>query len=287
MKRIRLLFTLIITLIVLVSFTAINIGCELLGLVPETESSDTRNNDTVGPGLEKKDEEYLESITESFLDSDISFNLDEQTYLSYFPGDTEKLINLPKELWSSYKEVITEAIEAYPLGFVPLHLSKIYIIGNKMDTGGEHDSTAIAIDKVIFLTIDEKNSETLYLPVFHHIFNHVMQETYKELFDSYYDEWILNNPQGFEYYGYEPKIDNEDRPEMYKNGFISSYSMFDYSEDFAEISGYAFSKNPVFLDCVMNYPGIRQKFELMADFYGKIDPLITLEYFDEMYGQKL
>ncbi len=237
--------------------------------------------------LEKKNKEYLENLTESFFDNDISFHIDEQTYLSYFPEDTRKIIYLPEELQRRVKEVITEAVEAYPLGFVPEHLTKTYIIGNEIKIGNVDGSIAIATDKSIFLTIGEKNDETLYLPAFHHIFSHVLQNRYKELFDSYYEGWILNNPEGFEYYGYEPEIAYEDRPEMYEDGFITSLSMDNYGCDFAEIAAYAFSKDPIFLNSVMNYPRIRQKFELMVDFYNKIDPRITLEYFERISGQKL
>lgn len=237
--------------------------------------------------LEKKHKEYLENLTEFFFDNDVSFYIDEQTYLSYFPEDTKKLIYLPEGLQSSVKRVIIEATEAYPLGFVPQHLTKLYIIGNEIKIENVNDVVATATDETIFLTIGEKNNKTLYLPVFHHSFNHLMQNTYKELFDSYYEDWIFNNPEGFEYYGYEPHGNYEDKSEMYKDGFITSLSMFNYSEDFAEIAGYAFSKDPIFLNSVMNYSRMRQKFELMVDFYNKIDPSITLEYFERISGQKL
>lgn len=237
--------------------------------------------------LEKKHKGYLENLTEFFFDNDVSFYIDEQTYLSYFPEDTKKLIYLPEELQVSVKKVVIEATEAYPLGFVPEHLKKLYIIGNEIKIENVNDAIAIATDETIFLTISEKNDETLYLPVFHHIFNHLLQNKYKELFDSYYEDWMSNNPEGFEYYGYEPYCNDEDKSEMYKDGFFTSLSMFNYGCDFAEIASYAFSKDPIFLNSVMNYSRMRWKFELMVDFYNKIDPSITLEYFERISGQKL
>lgn len=287
MKKIKLLYTVIVLLFVLACLSGINAGCELLGFTSETVPSSAQDNNTDAPSPVKQNEEYLESLTESFLDSDISFNIDEKTYLSYFPEDTKKLIYLPEELQSRVKEVITEAIEAYPLRFVPQHVAKIYIIGNEITTGGVDDSIAIATDDTIFLTIGEKNDYTLYSPVFHHIFSHVLQNRYKGLFNSYYEDWILNNPEGFEYYGYEPHIDYEDKLEIYKDGFITSLSLDNYGCDFAEIAGFAFSKDPIFLNSVMNYPRIRQKFELMVDFYNDIDPSITLDYFERLYEQDL
>lgn len=299
-KRIKLLCAVTVISILSIGLLVINTACELLGFSSGTESSVTqdKNIETEAAqesaalefsisNTEKKDKEYLENLTESFLDHDVVFDMDKQTYLSYFPEDTKTLIYLQEELQINVKRVIIEAIEAYPLGFVPLHLSKIYIIGNEITAGGVNDSIAIATDKTIFLTIGEKNDETLYLPAFHHIFSHVLQNTYKELFNSYYEDWILNNPEGFEYYGYEPYISDEDKSEMHKDGFITSLSMDNYSCDFAEIAGYAFSHDPLFLNSVIEYPRIKQKFELMVDFYTKIDPLITLEYFEEIYGQKL
>ena len=131
MKRIKLLFTLIVTLFVLAGAISINIGCELLGLVPETESSNVQDKNI--------DNADLENLTESFLDNDVLFHIDEQTYLSYFPEDTKKLIYLPEELQSSIKKVITEAVKVYPLGFVPQHLTKLYIIGNEIKTSSPGD----------------------------------------------------------------------------------------------------------------------------------------------------
>ena len=37
----------------------------------------------------------------------------------------------------------------------------------------------------------------------------------------------------------------------------------------------------------MDYPGMKQKFELMVAFYNKINPDITLEYFEGISGQEL
>lgn len=240
--------------------------------------------------LEKKYKEFLENLTESFFENDVLFYIDKQSYLSYFPEDTKELIFLPEELQSSVKKVIKGAIEIYPLGFIPQHLEKLFIIGNKIKIEDEN-STALAIDKTIFLANSGNNDEIVYLIEFNHEMNHVLQNTYKELFDSYYEDWQSNNPEGFEYYGYERYIDeyfsNEEWLKMYKDGFISSFSMVSYSEDLAEISSRAFANDPIFWKSINNYPGIRQKFELMVDFYNKIDPSITLEYFEKISGQEL
>ncbi len=232
--------------------------------------------------LGKKHGEYLENLTESFFENGILFDIDRQTYLSYFPEDTKKLIYLPEELRTSVKKVVIEAVEAYPLGFVPQHLKKLYIIGNEIKIENVNDVIATATDETIFLTIGERNDETLHLPVFHHALNHLLQNKYKELFDSYHEDWISNNPEEFEYADYEPYDYDGDKLEMYSSGFFTSLSMVNCSEDFAEIAGYAFSKDPVFLSSLMSYARIKQKFELMVDCYNKINSGITLEYFEKI-----
>ncbi|MHB8280721.1 MAG: putative zinc-binding metallopeptidase [Candidatus Humimicrobiaceae bacterium] len=240
--------------------------------------------------LEKKYKDFLENLTESFFENNVLFYIDKQSYLSYFPEDTKELIFLPEKLQSSVKKIIKEALEIYPLGFVPQHLKKLFIIGNEIKIENEN-ATALAIDKTVFLTNGGNNNEIVYLIGFHHEFNHVLQDTYKELFDSYYEDWQSNNPEGFEYYGYERYKDEyynkEEWLKMYKDGFISSYSMVSYNEDLAEIASRAFANDPIFWKSIKNYPRIRQKFELMVDFYNKIDPSITLEYFEKISGQKL
>lgn len=182
--------------------------------------------------LEKKYKDFLENLTELFFENDVLFYIDKQSYLNYFPEDTKELIFLPEKLQSSVKKIVKEALEIYPLGFVPQHLMKLFIIGNEIKIENEN-ATALAIDKTIFLTDDGNNNEITYLIGFHHEFNHVLQYKYKELFDSYYVGWQSNNPEGFEYYGYEPYKDeyfnNEEWLKMYKDGFISSFSMVSYS----------------------------------------------------------
>ena len=240
--------------------------------------------------LEKKYKEFLENLTESFFENDVLFYIDKQLYLSYFPEDTKELIFLTEELQSSIKKIIKKAVEIYPLGFVPQHLEKLFIIGNEIKIEDEN-ATALTIDKTIFLTNSGNKNEIVYLIEFNHEMNHVLQNTYKELFDSYYENWRSNIPEGFEYYGYEKYKDeyysNEEWLKMYEDGFISSFSMVSYSEDFAEIASRAFTNNSIFWESINNYPGIRQKFELMVDFYNKIDPSITLEYFEKISGQEL
>lgn len=237
--------------------------------------------------LEEKYKKFLENLNESFFENGILFYIDKELYLSYFHDDTKKLIYLPEEQRSRVKKIIKDAVEAYPFGFVPQHLTKLFIIGNEIKFKNVDNVTAIAIGETIFLTDSEINNEIIYLIRFHHEFNHVLQYTYKELFDSYYEAWQSNNPEGFEYYGYEKYKDEyyneEEWLKMYEDGFISSYSMVNYSEDFAEIASRSFTKDPVFWKSVRNYPRIRQKFELLVDFYNKIDPNITLEYFEKMY----
>ena len=218
------------------------------------------------------------------------FYIDKQLYLSYFPEDTKELIFLTEELQSSIKKIIKKAVEIYPLGFVPQHLEKLFIIGNEIKIEDEN-ATALTIDKTIFLTNSGNKNEIVYLIEFNHEMNHVLQNTYKELFDSYYKDWQFNNPEGFEYYGYERYIDEyyskEEWSKMYKDGFISSFSMVSYSEDLAEIASRAFTNDPIFWKSINNYLKIRQKFELMVDFYNKIDPGITLDYFVKISGQEL
>jgi hypothetical protein len=250
----------------------------------EEELSELLTDDS---DLEKKYREFTENLTDSFFDNNILFNIDKQTYLSYFPEDTKELVFLPEEVQGKVKNVIVEAMEAYPTGFVPQNLQTLYILGNQIMIENVNDATALVIDNTIFITNGKKDNEILYLPVFHHVFNHLLQNKYKELFDSYYEEWISNNPEGFKYYGYESYYRDEDKVEIYKDSFISTYSVVNYSEDFAEIATNAFSKDSIFFDSIMDHPGIKNKFELMVDFCNKINPNITLEYFERISGQKL
>ena len=62
---------------------------------------------------------------------------------------------------------------------------------------------------------------------------------------------------------------------------------FNYKEDFADMAQGIFSNDPQAWKLIKNYPKIRQKFNLLVDFYNKIDPSFNLEYFEKLSGQDL
>lgn len=94
------------------------------------------------------------------------------------------------------------------------------------------------------------------------------------------DEWNKINPIGSEY----SKVDffnfNEELPR--ENGFLINYSMSERENDFNIIAQHLFEGEPKFLDSEFwpiaeEYPKIKQKVDIVIDFYQKIDPVFTEE----------
>ena len=238
---------------------------------------------------------YISDLKESFFKNDILFYIDEQSYLSYFPEDTTGPKFVPDKLHERYKKAVEEAIKLYPYGLVPLNIGKVYILEGSLENG---EWVGVFVGD-IFIGVEENYDSFLIESIFHHEFCHALQDysffDYNNLFNSYKAEWASINPAGFEYLGYEwfkndkTIYDDKSWIKLLQDGFIRPYSKVNYEEDFADIAEAAFSNenDKQFLKMLKDYPKLRQKFELMVDFYNKIDPAFNMEYFEKLSGQKL
>jgi len=65
----------------------------------------------------------------------------------------------------------------------------------------------------------------------------------------------------------------------YEKGFMNSYGQTNFENDFNEYAAMVFAYPEKFKQIMNQYPRVRCKFLVFLDFYQKIDPIFTEEYF--------
>lgn len=228
---------------------------------------------------------YILKADEIFLDSCILFEIDNEEIFESFTFNY-----LPEERIEKAKRIARRALSKYPPGFVPNHLSKVYVFGALADRGV--GVAGVSMGNIILWSIDPyffKNEARLYggqFP-FHHELAHSLFASYNEFFSE--EAWLEILPDGFEYcpgsghlWNIEgcDKYDKWSNEKRWENGFLAPYAISSLHEDFAVtaeslFSGYSW-------DIIDEYPQLREKVNLVLDFYHSIDPIFTEEYFREI-----
>lgn len=187
------------------------------------------------------------------------------------------------------KEVMSKAIAKYPLAALSKHLKAVYFLRSMKfyDVGyGGTNSTDI-----LYLT---NNGSSLgytnhYIEqTFHHEYSSIL---YRK-FPRYLDEagWKNANFPGFDYNDPENGVgairNNQSSQDLdtalCAKGFLTQYSMSGMENDLNTFAQNLFSPSKGFWELVDTYPRINKKAKLLIEFYYKIDPLFTEDYFRKL-----
>ena len=126
----------------------------------------------------------------------------------------------------------------------------------------------------------------LYLEqTFHHEYSSILYRNYPSFIDE--EAWKEVNITGFDYNDPENGVgairNNESSQDLdtalCKKGFLTQYSLSGIENDINTFAQNIFSPSAGFWKIVDQYPRIKNKVKLLIDFYKKIDPLFTNEYF--------
>ena len=205
-----------------------------------------------------------------------------------------------------YLDIILDCLKKYPASFITKsNLKRIYLMRELKFCGKyfcgtfDRDRIYIAIAMPGQLLDNETIEQT-----FHHEFSHLLFLKYIKNFSVI--NWRKNLPQNFSYEEdyvdeiyesserlyyivyrgflnncgypwYNFKLEFDDH--FLKMGFLFGYATYSLHEDFASIAENLFRPRPEFWDFVSRYEKIREKTQLVIDFYHSIDPIFTEEYF--------
>jgi hypothetical protein len=119
--------------------------------------------------------------------------------------------------------------------------------------------------------------------VFHHEFSSILMRSSLTSFND--KEWKKSNPSGFLYGkgGVNAILNGEASltldPSLFEQGFLNKYAQSALEEDINVFAQNLFTGGTSFWLIVDDHPRIRQKAELLIDFYHHLDPVFTEDYF--------
>lgn len=221
----------------------------------------------------------------------IKWIVDEDTFPPEWVADKERINPSAESLTDAEQiersvRIIKKAMDKYPEGFFreKKYLYTVYVVG-KLEKFLQPCGGTVSIPyKKIFVGYSNYTDDLEQ--TFHHEYAHIL---FWLNYDNFFPEkeWDKINPSGFKYEyeksaswgGYEDDINR-------KNGFLKNYSKTQREDDFAIFTHYLFKKETEFFSLGGNfwqiaeeYPKIRQKVDIVIEFYHNLDSIFTEEYF--------
>lgn len=207
-------------------------------------------------------------------------------YVSIPPSDNE---------FDSISGKLQNAFSKYPEDFLAEHIDYVVIYKRLFYLDyfeDERSELAGTIGKrTVFVTL--RDGLWYVENVFHHEFNHLLAEEYYALFDK--EKWKSFNPSDFDYQGRyaswayvemhgtsQPWFDTT----CLHQGFLSEYSKTRLIEDLARYAEALFMSSREFWDAYDRFENVKGKAKLAIDFYNKLHPIFTEEYFRELTIQQ-
>ena len=188
-----------------------------------------------------------------------------------------------KHIIVRYPQILEEALAKYPVHVINNYLNAIYFAGiieiRGLYAGGTFDSTR----RIVYLVEDGSGPVHRSIANFHHEFSSLLLSRHGRLINP----WLEQHPEGFRYRNqmYEDSKDVYADTSVfgtkadYEKGFMNPYGQTNFENDFNEYAAMVFAYPEEFKQIMDQYPRVRGKFLVFLDFYQKIDPIFTEEYF--------
>ncbi len=179
-------------------------------------------------------------------------------------------------------ELIKKALAKYPSKMLMQNLKKIVVLKSIAFYGLEFGGTNSS--DVVYVTNDgiaNGYTDDYVEQVVHHEFSSILLRNFPELFND--AAWRKINGKAYGTGGVDA-LRNGVSSEVYdenlmKMGFLDEYSTSDLEEDFNTFAQNIFHSDEEFWSYCDKYPDINSKLNLIVEFYGKLSPEFTKEYF--------
>ena len=188
------------------------------------------------------------------------------------------------------KSIIARAFNKYSVSSLKKNLQIIYFLKSMkfydVGYGGTNSTDAL------YLTNNgaAMGYNDLYMEqTFHHEYSSILYRNYPSFIDE--EAWKEANITGFDYNDPENGVgairNNESSQDLdtalCKKGFLTQYSLSGIENDINTFAQNIISPSAGFWKIVDQYPRIKRKVKLLIDFYNRIDPLFTVEYFKKLH----
>lgn len=180
--------------------------------------------------------------------------------------------------------ILEKGLGKYPPKLIKRNLKNIYVLNSIFFSGIDYGGTYYR--KRVYISnngIENGYTDSYLERSFHHEFSSVLLKRHIKYFDK--EGWVNANADDFSYGegGKEALLTNETdkwlNPILYQDGFLNIYSLAAYEEDFNCFAEYIFTNDPGFWAAWESSEAIRKKTEILIQFYNRLNPIFTLEYF--------
>jgi hypothetical protein len=184
---------------------------------------------------------------------------------------------------SRYPQILEEAFAKYPVHVINKYLSAVHFAGILKDGNLYGSGTFDSTRRIVYLVDHGTKSGQEAMRTFHHEFSSLLLARH----GLFLNPWLEQHPEGLRYRS--QMYDNDEdvyagtslvgTEADYEKGFVNSYGQTNFENDFNEYAAMVFAYPEKFKQIMNQYPRVRCKFLVFLDFYQKIDPIFTEEYF--------
>ena len=182
--------------------------------------------------------------------------------------------------------IIAKALKKYPKSLLSLTLRAVYFVKSmkfyNVGFGGTYSNDAV------YVTNDgEVNGYTdAYIEqTFHHEYSSILFRGYARFLDTI--AWKQQNDPGFDYNDPEAGVgaikNNKSSQgldsDLAAKGMLTQYAMSSLENDINTLAQNLFRPEKNFWSIVDKYPRVEKKVKLLIEFYGKLSPMFTEQYF--------
>ena len=232
-------------------------------------------------------ENFDEQKNQEKIDIPIEVKVTEKT----FPEDwkSEEINSHGEDLASDEVsrslKIIKKALKKYPEEVLKQNLVKIYVLKRIEFFGVGYGGTNS--NDIVYVTnngISEGYTDEYLEKTFHHEFSSILLRNYPDLFPE--KKWKAINTADYkdESGGVEAIRSNaagtDFSDELMKQGFLYQYAMTDLENDLNSFAENIFCQKEDYKSFVLKYLKIKQKQDLIIEFYQKINENFSKEFFE-------
>lgn len=219
----------------------------------------------------------------------VSFTTDEEMYPESWRGGNIKAeaVALNEAEYDRSKNIVSKALEKYPVEVLSKHIKKIYVLDDIRFYGLRYGGTN-SIDAVYISNrgLEKGYTDHFVEQLFHAEFSSILLRNL-----SYYlnkTNWISCNDESFVYGGsgmeaIRTNKDSEGFDEaLHEYGLLNQYACSNFENDVNSFAKNIFSPKTGFWKAVKKYPRLQCKMDLLILFYSQIDASFTEAYFKKL-----
>jgi len=181
--------------------------------------------------------------------------------------------------------VLSAALEKYPIHVIKRHLAELYIFG-KLEFFNQGYAGTYS-ENILYLAnegIAEGYSNGFIEQSFHHEFSSMLWYANPELLDT--TAWKKLNNMDYGDGGIQALIDDNDSQEFddhyNERGFLFQYAASDLENDINSFAENLFAPTLEFRDALKKHPVLRKKMAMLIAFYTALDPSLNSSFFAEL-----